>query len=182
MADDKTAPTPEEKNNKDLPRQEKYPNLLKGCFTGGRPTKYRPEMIQAVDDYIEAVWSGQRGFERFPSLEGLALYIGVNTPDTLVAWANKKEKNPDGTLSKKLARPEFSGAITRLKMVQRLQLQNDGSYMGKSINEKLVKFILNVNHGMTEVNRSELTGKDGKELPAPILGGAAHVPDDNSNK
>ena len=117
---------------------------------GGRPTKYDPSFVAAVDEYILTTGKEQTHLSK---IESFALYINVNK-STLYDW-------------KKLY-PEFSNALDRLMLKQGEQLIDDGIYGGKEVNATIVKLLLQNNHGMKE--RSDVTTND-KELPTPIYGG-----------
>lgn len=100
---------------------------------GGRPTKYEPEIIYPkIEEYIS-----QCGREQttLPTIEGLALYLGVN-PDTLFEWDKRY--------------PEFSETLKRILALQKKQLIDDGLYGGKEVNAAMAIFLLKVNHGMRE--------------------------------
>jgi len=88
-----------------------------------------------------------------PTIEGLAISLGVNT-DTIVEWEKKY--------------PEFSATIKELKEKQKNQLINDGMYGGKEVNSTMAIFILKCNHGMIETERKMLVGADGKDLKGLI--------------
>lgn len=121
---------------------------------GGRPTKYKPEIIEEMNKYLaEAIPQNMK----IPTVEGIALKLGINK-DTLYDWAKKHK--------------EFSVALEELKMRQKEALTEIGIFGGKEINAAIVALLLKVNHDMVEVNRTELTGKDGEKLiPAPIYAG-----------
>jgi len=116
---------------------------------GGRPTKYDPSFVAAVDEYILTTGKEQK---HLPKIESFALYINVNK-STLYDW-------------KKLY-PEFSDALDRLMLKQAEQLIDDGIYGGKEVNAVIVKLLLQNNHGMKE--RTDQTSGD-KPLPTPIYG------------
>ena len=117
---------------------------------GGRPTKYDPSFVQAVDDYILTTGREQT---ILPTKQGLALLLNVDD-ETLNEWAK--------------IHPEFSASLKKLMLKQGEQLINDGIYGGKEINATIVKLLLQNNHGMKE--RIDQTTKD-KELPTPIYNG-----------
>jgi len=99
----------------------------------GRPTKYIPEIIYPkIEEYISGCGKEQT---ELPTIEGLALYIGVN-PDTLFEWSKLY--------------PDFSEAIKKILAKQKTQLMNDGMYGGKEVNAAMAIFLLKVNHGMNE--------------------------------
>lgn len=139
-------------------KQEAYPNLNKGG--PGRNTKYQPEFVEKVDEYILKVQKGELFHEYFPTKEGFALFIGIDSPETITRWANKRYKKDDEKIDPKLwgklVYPEFYGAITRLVSIQKIQIMNDGMYLGKKVNDRMAKFILGVNHGMVETTKEEV--------------------------
>ncbi len=116
---------------------------------GGRPSKYDPQFVSAVDRYIATTGKEQTSL---PTIQGLAVFLEVSK-DTLYEWAKLY--------------PEFSDALAFLMEVQGEQLINDGIYGGKEVNATIVKLLLQNNHGMRE--RQDVTSDD-KPLPTPILG------------
>jgi len=119
---------------------------MKNKHPGGRPTKYTPEVIERLNEYLEfAIPENQE----IPTVEGIALKLGVNKT-TLYEWAKTHE--------------EFSNALEELKMKQKESLTKIGIFGGKEINATIVQLLLKVNHDMIETNRTELTGKDGESL------------------
>ncbi len=170
-----------QEEKKEQLKQEAHPNLNKGG--PGRNTKYQPEFVLKVNEYITKVHNGEMPHEYFPTKEGFALFIGINSPETITRWANKRYKKDDlkidPKLRGKLVYPDFYGAITRLVNIQKMQIMNDGMYLGKKVNDRMARFILTVNHSMVETTNTDLTTK-GKELPIPLLEGISNVPKDNS--
>ena len=128
----------------------------------GRPTKYTPDFIEEIDNYLQTMVGREQ--TKLPTRYSFAQYIGVND-DTLDDWAAKY--------------PDFLRAIKKIERAQKEQLMDDGLYGGKEVNPAMAIFLLKVNHGMIETQRTELTGKDGKDFPTPIL---AHVHRNNGNK
>jgi hypothetical protein len=114
----------------------------------GRPTKYDPEMVKKVEDYLIVAESEQT---KLPKIESLALILGVNK-DTLYEWAKLY--------------PEFSDALGRVMLLQGERLIDDGIYGGKEVNATIVKLLLQNNHGMKE--RTDQTTND-KDLPTPLM-------------
>lgn len=168
-------------------KQEDHPNLNKGNpgNSGGGVTKYQEDLILKVDEYIKQVFSGESFLhEFFPTIEGFALYIGVDNTDLIPRWANKRYKKDDPKIDPKLrgklVNPMFHGAITRLKSIQKVKVMNDGMYLGKKVNDRMARFILTVNHSMVETTNTDITTK-GKELPVPLLEGVVNVPKDNGS-
>lgn len=125
---------------------------------GGRPSKYDEKLLKVIEDYeIECA-----NKKNLPLIEDVSLLLDVSL-ETINQWCKH-----DGEYFK----PKFSEAIKRIKQKQKAKLMIDGLYGGKEVNSTMAIFLLKANHGMIETSRTELTGKDGKELPAPILGGA----------
>lgn len=114
----------------------------------GRPSKYDDSMIQIAQDYIDSC--GREATE-LPTIEGLALKLGINT-DTIVEWAKEHD--------------EFSVTIKELKEKQKDQLINDGMYGGKEVNSTMAIFLLKANHGMMETEKQILIGE--QESPIRI--------------
>lgn len=114
----------------------------------GRPSEYKTEFIEKVDEYLKTVGREQT---TLPTREGFAQFIGVDT-DTLVEWDKQENKK------------EFSVALKKITELQRQQLMNDGMYGGKEVNSAMAIFLLKANHGLIETNRQEITGKDGEPV------------------
>ena len=87
-------------------------------------------------------------------------YIGANE-DTVNRWINNEGKDNG----------DLCGAIKRIKEAQAEQLQDDGLYGGKVVNNAMAIFLLKANHGLIEAGRLEITGKDGQQIPIYIFGG-----------
>ena len=99
----------------------------------GRPTKYTPEIINELNEYIEEAIPQNM---RIPTVEGIALKLGISKK-TLYNWAKKN--------------PEFLHALDYLKMKQKECLTEIGIFGGKEINASIVQLLLKVNHNMSEV-------------------------------
>lgn len=105
----------------------------------GAPTKYNEqELYPKIEEYIV---SCSREQTSLPTVEGLALYLGLTT-ETLYQWMKKY--------------PQLSDAIKKILMKQKTQLMNDGMYGGKEVNAAMAIFLLKVNHGMKENDPSTL--------------------------
>lgn len=117
----------------------------------GRPTKYNPQFIQEVDNYLSEL-----NDTHLPKLVSFALRIGVNQ-ETLTEWGK--------------VHPEFSVALSKIMERQQEQLIDDGIYGGREVNAVIVKLLLQNNHGMRDKSDNEHTGKDG--APLSLLGGAS---------
>lgn len=119
-------------------------------MSAGRPTIFSEETIVKTREYIrDAVPENMS----IPTMEGLALHLGVNG-DTLVEWAKENE--------------EFSAAIVDLKMWQKQHLMITGLFGGKEINANVAIFLMRVNHEMIELTRTDITSK-GQKLEAPHI-------------
>jgi hypothetical protein len=141
---------------------------------GGRPTKYTPEVIQKIDEYLETVGKGQM---KLPTRFGFAEYIGVNE-DTLVEWEHAvipptEEQMRDSKFDIRehyrthLKYPEYSAAIKRIDSFQKEQLMDDGLYGGKEVNASMAIFLLKANHGLVETEKRIIAGD--KEEPLIIV-------------
>lgn len=117
---------------------------------GGRPTKYHETVLEKVKEYIESTGKNQM---ELPTIEGLAITLGVNT-DTIVEWGKKHKR--------------FSATVKNLVERQKNQLMNDGLYGGKEVNQAMAIFLLKVNHGMVEKSALDVTSGN-KPLPAPLI-------------
>jgi hypothetical protein len=109
----------------------------------GRPTKYTPELIQEVDNYLAEVPPNQ-----LPKLVSFAIRIGVNQ-ETLTEW----EK----------IHPEFSVSLNKIRSQQHQQLIDDGIY-NPGANSTIVKLLLQNNFGYKDKESKEITGANGGDL------------------
>lgn len=115
---------------------------------GGRPSKYDPAFIDAVEIYLDSLNDTE-----LPQMAGFASFLGINI-DTLNEWRKKYK--------------EFSVALNEITTEQQKQLINDGIYGGKEVNATIVKLLLQNNHGMRE--RQDVTSDNKKLEVIPILG------------
>ncbi len=143
----------------------------------GRPTKYKPDLIEKVDeylktcveeveDYIKSDGAKSTSYQRIvhaniPKRQGFASYIDVNV-DTLNEWSKKY--------------PDFSVALKKIDREQHNRLVEGG--LSGTYSPVITKLMLSNNHGYRE--KSDVT-TDGKELPTPLLS-ALDVQNNNSNK
>jgi hypothetical protein len=126
-----------------------------------RPTDYKEEYIKAADEYLS---SQQDYFDedlkkiqvQLPTIEGFAGYLDVNKT-TLYEW----EK----------IHPEFSNALTKIRVEQQKRLLNKG--LSGDYNSTIAKLILSSNHGMAERTQADIT--TGGE-PLPIYQGLSNKP------
>jgi hypothetical protein len=117
---------------------------------GGRPTEYQEDTPEKVEAYIQSCGREQT---ELPTLEGLAIYLGVHT-DTIQEWQK--------------VHPEFSVSVKGILERQKNQLVNDGMYGGKEVNSTMAIFLLKCNHGMIETERKLLGNLDGSNLKGLI--------------
>lgn len=108
--------------------------------------KYNQGMVDKVNDYYEEC---KANIDRFPTMDELSLYLGVND-NTMVEWCAKEE------------RADFKDAIGRVKKLQAGRLQELG-LRGK-YNPTMAIFLLKVNHGKIETSRQEISGRDGEPV------------------
>lgn len=130
----------------------------------GRPTIYKPEYIDKIDEYIKKCNDEYEKFIKtegdkstsyeykmkvdLPTKEGFALYIGVDT-DTIGNWEKKY--------------PDFFGSIKKIMTEQKKRLMENG--LAGRYNPLITKLVLSANHGMNEKteNKTEVTG-DGLKI------------------
>lgn len=95
----------------------------------GRPSKYSSKIISLVRNY--KLNCADKGI--FPTIEGLASYLGVGTR-TLYDWESEY--------------PEFSQTIDKLRDTQRQLLITNG--LNGTYNTRFSMFLLRAIHGITE--------------------------------
>lgn len=143
---------------------------------GGRPTKLTEELIEQAHAYVDRTKSiGTQEF--LPTIEGLALELGIRR-ETVHAWANSGESPAEVDGSINPLHEEFSNIVDKLRAAQAQKLIQN-SLLGR-YNSTIAKLILSGKHGYVEQQSVDHTTK-GKEMPAPILGGATSVPSDSSD-
>ncbi len=99
----------------------------------GRPTKYIPTIIHPkINEYLSTCGREQT---QLPTIEGLAIYLNVNT-STIFQW-NKTY-------------PDFSKYLKKIADSQKEQLINDGMYGGKEVNASMAIFLLKAIHGLKD--------------------------------
>lgn len=93
-------------------------------MSGGRPTKYTPELLEAASKYLTTY---EDEGHAFPSDIGLADVIGIAT-STLYDWAQHEDK------------AEFSDILDQINRKQQLVAWNKG--LRNEYNATLVKLLL----------------------------------------
>jgi len=106
--------------------------------------KYPDNIVELTKKYIQRCGNEQM---ELPTVEGLAIELDVND-DTLNEWAKKHN--------------DFGEIFRKLKIFQKVQLINGGMYGGKEVNQAMFIFLLKVNHGMIETNKTDITSKGEK--------------------
>lgn len=111
----------------------KSKKLVKTSNKVGRPSKYDLKVISPkVDEYLASCTSENM---KLPTVEGLALHLGVNK-DTLYEWNKKHE--------------EFSDYLKKIADQQKENLINQGFYGGREVNGSMGIFLLKAIHGLRE--------------------------------
>ncbi len=120
----------------------------------GPPSKYTDATLVLATEYLDKY---REGSTKLPTIEELIDVLDI-TWETMSQWTK-----PDG----KYFKPELSETIKKIKNLQKYRLQHLG--LSKDYNASMPIILLKANHGMIETSRQEITGKDGKDLPTPIL-------------
>ncbi len=110
----------------------------------GRPTLYDAELLKKAQGYVYNYDTVDK-IAVIPSLIGLCIYLGINR-STAYDWASHDDKK------------EFSDTLELINMMQQHVLLNKG--LSGDINSNITKLALG-NHGFSEKNQTELTGRDG---------------------
>lgn len=128
----------------------------------GRPTKYKTEFVQKVDEYlalcvdVEYDWtksvtegkglSGEswehRTKVKLPTREGFSTFIDIDM-GTLEDWEHLY--------------PDFCRALGKIKKEQQDRLIEKG--LSGDYNPTIAKLILSANHGMKEKTETDITSK-----------------------
>lgn len=118
--------------------------------TGGRKTQLTPELIETTRAFVDDGWRDQPN-KAFPSLQGLALHLGVHTT-TVHMWRRLNPAEQPLTV-------DFADLCERL-----LQIQHEiciGEAMLNRYNANIAKLLLG-KHGYTD--KQELSGPDGQAI------------------
>ena len=127
----------------------------------GRPTTYKEEYIDKVDEYLaecqdeekQVVKQSSEKYDMYdnklkvnlPTVEGFALWLGI-PKRTLYDWKDAHE--------------DFSHSLERIVEEQRKRLLNMG--LSGDYNSTIAKLILSSNHGYTEKTATDHTTKGDK--------------------
>lgn len=123
----------------------------------GRPTEYKEEYINEVDNYLKVCRDTYKYDEsvnaagdpiciphfdvKLPTIEGFALYIGVGK-QTLYTWAE--------------IHPNFNDALDKIREEQHQRLMSGG--LSGRYNPTIAKLVLSSNHGYAEKKETKLSG------------------------
>jgi hypothetical protein len=115
-------------------------------MAGGRPTKYKPEFCEMVDDYLEKCvdTTDENGKLKvnLPTVEDFADFLKVGER-TLHDWKDQY--------------PEFSQSLSKLVNAQKKKLLSNG--LAGTYNPTIAKLVLSANHGMSEKTQTDITSK-----------------------
>lgn len=133
----------------------------------GRPTSYREEFVQKVDEYlalkqdVEDEFHKTRGdktnsYDRLvkvnlPMIEDFATFLGCNKT-SIYEW----EK----------IYPAFSNALDKIREEQKKRLIEKS--LSGDYNPMIAKLILSANYGISEKTEATITGKDGGPIDHSI--------------
>lgn len=130
-------------------------------MTAGRPTKLNQELIDKANTYIHGD-SPEWKKDQIPSIESLALFLGVNR-DTIYSWrvVPKYEEGILATFADEevMLRQQFSDIVEDVLTLQAATLMNNG--LKGSFNSSITKVIL-TKHGY--VDKAEVENKMSGEL------------------
>lgn len=111
-------------------------------MSGGRPTKYTPELIEKAHEYLETYLSLD---QVIPSVEGLAVFLKIRR-STIYDWAKDEEKQ------------EFSDILGEILEKQGQLLINSG--LTGAFTPTISKLIL-TKHGYSDKVEQQHTGQGG---------------------
>lgn len=123
----------------------------------GRHSEFKEEYISQVDEYLASCidkepYRDSEGQQiertvKIPTVEGFALFLGVNK-SSLYKWEAEQSE-------------DFSDALDKIRIEQRERLINNG--LANRYNSTIAKLVLSANHGMSEKRDIDLTSNK-KEL------------------
>lgn len=126
------------------------------AHAGGRPTAYKEEYNQKVDEYLaeqQDYYDDETKTHKvkLPTVEGFSTFINTSRSN-IFKWAKEHE--------------QFSDSLDKIVKAQHQRLIDNG--LAGTYNSTIAKLVLSANHGMRE--KADVT-TDGKEMPTPILHG-----------
>ncbi len=110
-------------------------------MTAGRPTEYKPEMVEIARSYINTHY--KENGEQIPTIAGLAFYLNT-ARSTIYDWASQEDKS------------DFSDILEALLAIQEKQLINKG--LSGDFNPAITKMLL-TKHGYSDKQELDLTSK-----------------------
>ena len=131
-----------------------------------RLTVYSQETLDKVNDYLMQARNNPR---LLPTKEEIIDMLDI-TAETLNQWCK---------VGGEYYKEELSEAIKKIENLQLMRLKVNS--VGGAYNPASAIFQMKVNHGMLEIQRTEITGADGKDLPVPIIKVDPPVRTDNSD-
>lgn len=129
---------------------------------GGRPCEYcknKDSVEKKVQAFIDRCITTEKGKTIMPFLEELCIELDIDE-DTMSNWAHKQ------TPEKELEHPWFFGAYKKLRMIQKLRLQQ--RTMGR-YNPTGAIFLLKANHGFMETEKKYIAGDKDEPLQIEIV-------------
>lgn len=112
-----------------------------------RPTKLTQQLIDKAAAYLGETKMGGQYFGDLPTVAGLAIFMDV-ARSSIYEWSEQ-----DTPLGK-----EFSDTLERILATQQYMLQ--GKSLKGEYNPTIAKMLLNVNHGMVEKTKTDITTND----------------------
>jgi hypothetical protein len=112
-----------------------------------RPTKLTKELAEKSTRYLDEIKLGGLYHGDLPTVAGLSIFLDVSR-DSLYEWA--KQNSPLGR--------KFSDTLARINAHQEYMLIGKG--LKGEYNATIAKMLLNVNHGMVEKTRTDVTSGD----------------------
>lgn len=138
----------------------------------GRPTKYKEEYIERVDEYLALHQDVKKDKEltvKLPTIEWFARFIGVpkrTLYDWKSEWDNYTPRDTSELTKEEIKKEEilrskqiFSHSLEKINEEQRSRLLNN--WLSGDYNSTIAKLILSSNHWMVE--RKDVTS-DGKRV------------------
>lgn len=110
----------------------------------GRPTEYNESVLEKAREYFISGW--QEDGDVIPSIEGLALYLGLTRP-TIYDWKKHEDKQ------------DFSYIVEQILILQSKKLFTGG--LTGDFNSSIAKLML-TKHGYSDKIETDITSKGEK--------------------